>query len=246
MIPIADDNSRRRTTPWVTYLLLVTNVAVFVSTALSTPFEQALTFARYAAVPALVTSDPTTWPTLLTCTFLHASWLHLGGNMLYLWVFGDNVEDALGHVRYLSFYLLAGVAGSVAQVLVDPSGTVPLVGASGAIAGVLAAYVVLFPRGMVRTIVVIVPPLFVWPVLPAWLLIGVWFLLQFWSGLTSLTGLAGGGVAYFAHVGGFVAGLVLARALARPERVRRGVDRRVRLVDPYEARRLERRRGTRW
>lgn len=229
MIPIADDNRRRRRTPWVNYLLIAANIAIFVQLVAQPAPAQLDLFARYAAVPAWITWDPATWAPLLTCTFLHASWLHLGGNMLFLWVFGDNVEDGMGHVRYLVFYLLAGVAGSAAQVAVAPGATTPLVGASGAIAGVLAAYLVLFPHSMVRTIVVLVPPLFVWPMLPAWLLIGLWFALQFWSGLTSLGQLDVGGVAYFAHVGGFVAGLLLARMFRRRDRI----DRRVRETDPY-------------
>lgn len=216
VIPIADDNSRRRTTPGITYLLVAVNVLVFLAMVRATPTEQARLMATYAAVPRAILHDgPAAWLTLLTSMFMHAGWLHLGGNMLFLWIFGDNVEDAMGHLRYLGFYLLCGVVAGLTQVAVDPSGTIPLVGASGAIAGVLAAYVVLFPRGMVRTIVVLVPPLFVWPLLPAWLLIGGWFFLQFWSGLSSLGALSAGGVAYWAHVGGFVLGAVLARPFAR-------------------------------
>ena len=224
VIPIADDNRRRRTFPWLTYALIAANVAIFVVLVRADPARQAELMDRYAAVPAdVLHGGPSAWLTLLTCTFLHASWAHLGGNMLFLWVFGDNVEDALGHGRYLVFYLLCGGIASLAQVLLTPTGTTPLVGASGAIAGVLAAYVVLFPRGMVRTIIVILPPLFIWPLLPAWLLIGLWFGLQFWSGLQSLGALSAGGVAYWAHVGGFVVGLLLARPLAR----RGGVDQRM-------------------
>ena len=216
VIPIADDNSRRRTTPGITYVLIAANVLVFLAMVRATPAEQARLMTAYAAVPQAVLHDgPTAWVTLLTSMFMHASWLHLGGNMLFLWIFGDNVEDAMGHARYLLFYVLSGLTAGLLQVLVDPAGTVPLVGASGAIAGVLAAYVVLFPRSMVRTIVVLVPPLFVWPLLPAWLLIGGWFVLQFWSGLSTLGALSVGGVAYWAHVGGFLLGLVLAQPFAR-------------------------------
>ena len=216
VIPIADDNSRRRTTPGITYVLIAANVLVFLAMVRATPTEQARLMATYAAVPQAVLHDgPTAWVTLLTSMFMHASWLHLGGNMLFLWIFGDNVEDAMGHARYLLFYVLSGLVAGLTQVLFDPAGTTPLVGASGAIAGVLAAYVVLFPRGMVRTIVVLIPPLFVWPLLPAWLLIGGWFVLQFWSGLSTLGALSAGGVAYWAHVGGFVLGLVLAGPFAR-------------------------------
>jgi len=224
VIPIADDNRFRRRTPWVTYLLLAANIAIFVWAVTADPAEQVRVYAEYAAVPAhVLTPDPAAWLPLVTCTFLHASWAHLAGNMLFLWIFGDNVEDAMGHGRYLVFYLLCGVAASLVQVLLNAGSQVPLVGASGAIAGVLAAYVRLFPRGGVRTLVVLVPPFFVWPTLPAWLLIGVWFVTQFWSGLMSLGSLGSGGVAYGAHVGGFVVGLLLARRFAR----RGGVEHRL-------------------
>jgi membrane associated rhomboid family serine protease len=227
VLPLADDNRARRTVPWLTYLLLAINVAAFVSLAVADPARQAAVFDSYALVPARVLhGGPSAWLTLVTCTFLHASWAHLAGNMLFLWIFGDNVEDAFGHLRYLVFYLLGGVLASVTQLLIDPTSTTPVVGASGAIAAVLAAYVVLFPHGGVRTLVVLVPPFFVWPVLPAWLLIGGWFLLQFWSGLHSLGALATGGVAYWAHVGGFVVGLFLARPMAR----RGGVEHRLATV----------------
>ncbi len=227
VIPLGDDNSRRRTVPWVTYALVAANLWVFLVLARATPEHQLELYARFAAVPADVVGHPSAWPTLLTCTFLHASWAHVLGNLLYLWVFGDNVEDAMGHGRYVAFYLLCGVAASLSQVLVDPASTVPLVGASGAIAGVLAAYVVVFPHGGVRTLIVIVPPFFLIRFLPAWLLIGVWAGLQFFSAVTALGGTAAGGVAYLAHVGGFVVGLLACRAFRR----RGGVDHRVRAID---------------
>ena len=125
VFPIADDNRTRRTAPWLTYALIAANVAIFVYVAGADPARQAELMDRYAAVPATVLhGGPAAWLTLLTCTFLHASWLHLGGNMLFLWVFGDNVEDALGHVRYLVFYLLCGGIASLAQALLTPSGTI--------------------------------------------------------------------------------------------------------------------------
>jgi membrane associated rhomboid family serine protease len=152
--------------------------------------------------------------------FLHAGWLHIGGNMLFLYIFGDNVEDRMGHFPYLAFYLFCGVIASIAQVAVDPNSSIPSLGASGAIAGVLAAYLVLFPWAKVRTIIFIFI-FFTIVTLPAIVLIGLWFLLQFFDGVASLsTAQQGmGGVAYFAHVGGFVTGLVitlLLRPLLKP------------------------------
>jgi len=148
--------------------------------------------------------------TLITAMFLHAGWLHIGGNMLFLYIFGDNVEDRMGHIPYLLFYLFCGVVAGITQVAVDPGSSIPSLGASGAIAGVLAAYLVLFPLARVRTIIFIVF-FFTIVTLPAFVLIGIWFLLQFLDGVAALSNVQQGmgGVAYFAHVGGFVTGLVI-------------------------------------
>ncbi len=146
------------------------------------------------------------WLTLFTAMFLHGGIMHLLGNMLYLWIFGDNVEDAMGSVRFLLFYLLCGIAAAFAQIAIGPSSSIPMIGASGAIAGVLAAYFMLFPRSRVFTLI----PLFFFlrvVALPAVFLLGFWFVLQVLSGLNSFTN--AGGVAFFAHIGGFVAGLFL-------------------------------------
>jgi membrane associated rhomboid family serine protease len=154
---------------------------------------------------------------LLTSLFLHADWLHVGFNMLFLWVFGNNIEDRLGRIRYLPFYLLCGAAASLAQVLVDPDSGIPLIGASGAISGVLGAYLVLYPR--VRVWTVVLPLVFLPFKLPAWLWLGIYLALQLlYVGGDATAG--GGGVAYMAHVGGFVAGAVL----IRPFLVGRGTD----------------------
>jgi membrane associated rhomboid family serine protease len=137
--------------------------------------------------------------------FMHGGWLHLGGNMLYLWIFGDNVEDRFGHAKFALFYLLCGIAATIAQVLVNAGSNVPNLGASGAIAGVLAAYLILFPKGQVRVLMGrgVVP-------MPALVVIGLWIVLQFINGIGSISQTAEtGGVAYMAHIGGFVAGLVL-------------------------------------
>ena len=147
--------------------------------------------------------------TLITSLFLHGGWLHVGGNMLYLWIFGDNVEDRLGHVRFLFFYLLCGVAASFTHILANPASTVPTIGASGAIAGVLGAYFLLYPRSRVLTLVPLGFYLQVMQ-LPAFLFLGFWFLMQFIVGAASLSASGGGGgVAWWAHVGGFVAGALL-------------------------------------
>ena len=154
---------------------------------------------------------------VLTHMFLHGSWMHLLGNMWFLWLFGNNVEDSMGHLRFLGFYLLCGLAAAAAQIVTNPSSPVPMVGASGAISGVMGAYLVLYPRVRVYTLV----PLgfFITSMaLPAWVMLGYWFLIQFVSGLVDVGG-EGGGVAFWAHVGGFVAGLVLVKLFARSDYV---------------------------
>ncbi len=154
---------------------------------------------------------------VLTHMFLHGSWMHLLGNMWFLWLFGNNVEDSMGRLRFLLFYLLCGLAAAAAQIVTSPNSPIPMVGASGAISGVMGAYLVLYPRVRVYTLV----PLgfFITSMaLPAWVMLGYWFLIQFISGLVSVGG-EGGGVAFWAHVGGFVAGLVLVKLFARSDYV---------------------------
>jgi membrane associated rhomboid family serine protease len=156
------------------------------------------------------------WQTIFTGMFMHASIIHIGGNMLFLWIFGNNVEDALGRVKYLAFYLVSGIAALALQVAVAPNSTAPTLGASGAIAGVLGAYIVLYPRARVLTLVLII---FFFTVIeiPAYVMLGIWFAIQAVFGASGLTtaSSAGGGVAYFAHIGGFVFGLVVIRLLVR-------------------------------
>jgi membrane associated rhomboid family serine protease len=233
MIPIGDDNSDRRTTPFITWLLIALNVFVFVAVqglgtnehatlALATVPYEILT-GKDVAQPVPIRDDygrvvgeidlqPTPIPvylTLLTSMFMHGSIAHLLGNMLYLWIFGDNVEDMLGHARYLLFYLGTGIAAGLSHVfstrIFGGNLLVPSLGASGAIAGVLGGYIVLFPRRRVRVI-------WLYQILqvPALLAIGLWFLFQLISGAGTL-GAAGGGVAYAAHIGGFVIGAILVR-----------------------------------
>jgi membrane associated rhomboid family serine protease len=149
--------------------------------------------------------------------FMHAGLAHIGGNMLYLWIFGDNVEDRLGSGKYLFFYLLGGVIASVAHIITNPRSTVPTVGASGAIAAVLGAYLVLFPRQQVLTLI----PLGFWlrmTMLPASIVLGLWFVLQFFQGVLSLGGPDIGGVAFWAHIGGFVCGVIFGQLFKKPER----------------------------
>ncbi len=203
MFPIGDDNSARRTVPVVTYMLILLNVLVFLlELTAGEPF-----IVQWSVVPRRLLSNPASdFPTLFTSMFMHAGWLHLLGNMLYLWIFGDNVEDTLGHLKYLVFYVICGLAADFAQILVGPNSNIPNLGASGAIAGVLAAYLVMFPRGQVRVIMGygVIP-------MPALVVIGLWIVLQLVSGIGSITTAAEtGGVAYMAHIGGFLAGLVMA------------------------------------
>ena len=202
MFPIGDDDSARRTVPVVTYGLIVLNVLLFlVELNGGEAFIQ-----QWSVVPRRLLANPATdFPTIFTSMFMHGGWLHLLGNMLYLWIFGDNVEDTFGHAKFLVFYLLCGVAATFAQVLVSSTSSVPNLGASGAIAGVLGAYIVMFPRGQVRVMMGrgVIP-------MPALVVIGFWIVLQFISGIGSITQTADtGGVAYLAHIGGFIAGLVL-------------------------------------
>lgn len=218
MIPLKDIN-RTRTFPAVTLLLIAVNAAVFVY-QLSLGSGPVLTgfFYEFGLVPRALLSLgywqeagvlPGLAP-LFTSMFLHGGWMHFLGNMLYLWVFGDNVEDWLGWLRFLLFYLVCGLLASLLQIAVHPGSPIPMIGASGAIAGVLAAYLVLFPRARVLTFV---PILFFFYLvrLPALIFLGLWFLLQFFNGAVSLTAgdLSMGGTAWWAHIGGFVAGLVL-------------------------------------
>lgn len=203
MIPIGDDNSQRRLIPVVTWLLVAANVLVFL---LEMAGGDNFVY-TWAFTPAYFSQNPTAFfITIFTSMFMHASWLHLGGNMLYLLIFGDNVEDRFGHFKFLIFYLLCGMAATFAQYILAPYVEVPNLGASGAIAGVLAAYLILMPGQKIRVLVA------AWIVrLPAILVIGAWIGLQLLSGIGTLSTMNAGsdGVAYMAHIGGFAAGLVL-------------------------------------
>jgi membrane associated rhomboid family serine protease len=210
MIPLRDDNPTR-TVAFVTVLLIVANAAVFVfELSLSSRANLSAFFADFALFPAAVTQAPSlvAYRSVFTSMFMHAGWMHLLGNMLFLWIFGNNIEDSVGHFRYVVFYLLCGVAAAVTQVAMAPDSQVPMVGASGAISGVLGAYLLLFPRAQVLVLV----PIWIFIrfiYVPAWLMLIVWFGLQLLSGSLVSARMAGGGVAFWAHIGGFVAGMLL-------------------------------------
>jgi membrane associated rhomboid family serine protease len=207
MLPIRDYNPTRRPS-LLTWGLILINFGVYFYLA-QNPVMDENAIARYAVIPADITAGRHLG-TLITSMFLHANLLHVAGNMLFLWIFGNNVEDRLGEVKFVIIYFAAGIAGSLLQVFITPNSTIPMLGASGAISGVLAAYVLYFPRARVLTFVV---PFFVFT-LPAFLFIGYWVALQALNAFLNL-GAIGGGVAFFAHVGGFVTGLILA-ILLRP------------------------------
>lgn len=217
MIPLRD-TVRSRTTPWVNYALIAMNLVVFFYEASLTRGQFQAFLTGYGLVPArLGTGHVLPYASLFTSMFLHGSWFHVLSNMWVLFIFGDNVEDRLGSGRYLGFYLLAGIVAGLTQVAFAPVSRIPTVGASGAIAGVLGAYLVLYPSGRVLTLI---PVIFLpWLVeIPAYLFLGLWFLSQLSSGLLSLGKLGAGqfsGIAWWAHVGGFVFGLVLVRIFAR-------------------------------
>ena len=231
MFPISDENERGHGPAWVSLAFIAINIAVFIllqGAGASTEGER-FTYA-YSAVPYEITNnvdltepEPITvqgetfeiphqpgpdpiWLTLLTSMFMHSGWLHLAGNMLFLWIFGDNVEHRIGHVQFLVFYVVAGVIAAFAQILVDTQSVIPVLGASGAISGILGAYLVMFPTNRVLVLIIRFP---VW--VPAIVAIGMWAVFQLVNGLGSFAvaeGTSAGGVAYMAHIGGFVAGVV--------------------------------------
>jgi membrane associated rhomboid family serine protease len=217
MIPIGDDNITGGPPPLMNWILIAVNVAAFFL-ELSQPSERALQsfITAWGVVPREYSTAHDIapliplpfWSTLVTSMFLHGGWMHLGGNMLYLWIFGDNLNKVMGHVRYLLFYIVCGLAAGLAHIAFNSGSNVPTVGASGAISGVLGGYMLLFPRNRVRVMsrggIMAVP---------AYVMLGLWILIQIVSGAMGQGG-EGGGVAFMAHVGGFVAGLVLVKLFA--------------------------------
>jgi membrane associated rhomboid family serine protease len=214
MIPIKDTQPSY-STPAVTILIIVANVLVFLNQfwlGLVDSYSLNEFIAQYSLRPAYFHLE-----NVLTSMFLHANWLHLGGNMLFLWVFGDNVEDILGHGKYLLFYLLCGAAAAMSQVLMDPASRIPMVGASGAIAGVMGAYLMKFPHARVVMLTWFIL-IFTFDV-PAWFMLVYWFLMQVFGGFGSVTDATQqGGTAFFAHVGGFLAGIALIYLLGTRQR----------------------------
>jgi membrane associated rhomboid family serine protease len=220
LMPLGDDNTDRRITPLVTYTLVGLNILVFVllQQGGNNPFTYAWSYVPREITTGqdligafrvgggqlqLFDSPAPIYLTLLSAMFMHGDIMHIGGNMLYLWIFGDNVEDRMGHAKFLIFYLLCGLLASFAQIAVGPSSIIPNLGASGAIAGVLGAYLILFPNKGIRVMMG-----YSVTQLPAIVVVGLWGLLQLFGGFGQL-GREGGGVAYMAHVGGFIAGMVL-------------------------------------
>lgn len=207
MFPIRDHNPSGRV-PFVTWALIAANIIVFLWSWVLQPSEQA-TFQllyEWGMVPAYLSSGQG-WITPFTSMFLHGGWLHLAGNMLFLWIFGDNIEDTFGHFKYLAFYIASGLAAALLQYLADPWSQITVVGASGAIAGVLGGYLFLFPKARVDILLILVIFFKVFS-LPAWIVLGLWFAMQLLGGFSAPT--EDGGVAYWAHAGGFIAGIAIA------------------------------------
>jgi membrane associated rhomboid family serine protease len=238
MFPYHDENEAQRT-PFITYLVIAANVGAFVLLeGAGSTVAMARAVCELGLIPGELTGmarPGTPFPmgeglvcltdpgrqvfNVLTSMFLHGGWMHLLGNMWFMWLFGNNIEDSMGHARFVVFYLVCGVAAALAQVVTSPASVIPMVGASGAISGVMGGYLVLYPRVRVFAMV----PIGIIPVsiaLPAWTMLVYWFVLQFFGGVVGLLGEEGGGVAFWAHAGGFLAGAVLIKLFARSDDVR--------------------------
>src|SRR6266404_2671761 len=219
MIPLRD-TIRSNSTPVVTGLIILVNVVVFIYMLTLDPYTQNHFIAEYALTPSRLHLSA-----IITSMFLHGGWMHIIGNMWFLWVYGDNVEDVLGHGKYLLFYLLCGVIASVTQYAINPDSQIPTLGASGAIAGVMGAYLIKFPHARILTLI---PIIIFWTTIeiPAVIILVYWFVLQFLSGVGSFgySNVSQGGVAFFAHVGGFVAGMILVNLMGAKERYGRRRD----------------------
>ena len=205
MLPIRDHNPSERT-PYVTLTLIVINIAIFALGLIFAQSDQALgqLYFDYALIP-LRLSHGENYPALVTSIFLHGGFMHLAGNMLFLWIFGDNMEDEMGHLPFLAFYLICGALASLAQFGTDPQSAIPTVGASGAIAGVMGGYLLLFPKARVDIFIFFIVFFRIFPI-PAWIMLGLWFGLQLFNGFT--VDVSGGGVAHWAHAGGFIIGFI--------------------------------------
>ncbi|HLJ15870.1 MAG TPA: rhomboid family intramembrane serine protease [Bryobacteraceae bacterium] len=213
LIPFGDATRRPRRSPVVTIAIIVANAIVFLLELTGgAAFVQ-----RWSVIPADIVAGHH-WITILTAMFMHGGWLHIGGNMIFLWAFGPEVEDAMGRLSYFAFYLLSGLAASLAEIAVMSHSTVPNLGASGAIAGVMGAFLITYPRDRIRALVIF-GFFFRVTLIPAALLIGFWFLIQLFSQVGSVADVQSGGVAYGAHVGGFIFGAASARVFERFQRV---------------------------
>ncbi|AGL02704.1 rhomboid family intramembrane serine protease [Desulfoscipio gibsoniae] len=218
MIPLRD-SAKSQTFPIVNLSIIVLNLLIYIWEVTLEPYRLNQIYYILGLVPAEVLNAIFTGASFtpivvsfITAMFIHGGWLHVIGNMLFLWVFGDNVEDRLGHLKYLLFYLVAGATGSLAHILTDPTSTIPVVGASGAVAGVLGAYIIAFPRSRILALVPIII-IFTLMEIPAVVFIALWFILQMFNGVASLGG-AANTVAYWAHIGGFLMGIVLIKTMA--------------------------------
>jgi membrane associated rhomboid family serine protease len=221
MIPVRDE-IKTRETPVVNYLLIAVNVLVFLLMFSMSDTSLEAFFYEHAMIPANYTDGSVSFGDVMdmfTSMFMHAGLAHIGGNMLYLWIFGDNVEDRVGHGRYLVFYLVGGLVADLAHFLTDPYSLIPTVGASGAISAVLGAYLAYFPGSQIATYVPLPPGIFYkMTMLPAAVVLGFWFIFQLFDGVAALGGADVGGVAVWAHIGGFVAGMVMAWLLPTQRR----------------------------
>ncbi|MBI5410347.1 MAG: rhomboid family intramembrane serine protease [Nitrospirae bacterium] len=222
MIPFKDDNPTR-SFPFITIVLIAANTAIFTLQALSPVDAQKIAFA-YGAIPNYILRFEDVQPihpllTVFTSMFMHGGFLHLGGNMLYLWIFGNNIEDKLGRWRFIIFYLFCGIAAAYAHALSNPASRIPMIGASGAVSGILGAYMLLFPHARIHTLIFL--GFFVQVVrLPAIFVIGFWIVLQFINGMISKGLMGNGGVAWFAHIGGFIIGLLFIKLFLKTKRRR--------------------------
>jgi membrane associated rhomboid family serine protease len=219
MFPLKDTQPSY-TRPVVTIALITVNVMVFLFEASLSPYSRNALIEYYGLVP-----DQVRLSSILTSMFLHGGWLHVLGNMWFLWIFGDNIEDLLGHAKFLVFYLLCGIVAALGQVIANPNSTVPMVGASGAIAGVMGAYLIKFPKARILTLIFFI---FITIIeIPAPFLLAYWFIIQLFSGFGSIarTNLSEGGTAFFAHVAGFVAGIALVKVMGSSGQYNRRRDR---------------------
>jgi membrane associated rhomboid family serine protease len=205
MLPIRDHNPSGRT-PYVTFALMAANILIFLSYGMAEISTVNAVYYEWAMIPARI-SFGEGYYTFVTSMFLHGGWMHLAGNMLFLWIFGDNIEDEMGHIPYLIFYLATGILAGLVQYLTATQSGVPTVGASGAIAGVMGGYLLLYPKAKIDILLILIVFFRIFPI-PAWIMLMVWFAMQFFGGWGADPDT--GGVAYWAHAGGFVAGIILA------------------------------------